>query len=1079
MATEIGNGVSIETGDGFMVENAAAGGGRRRRSTLETGSDQANLDATLIAADFELAADINISPVTSRARRSAGAEALAAPQIEVALQAEERAVLLVEQQGGVFRWSWPEEYTEPTPQRRSGGASRVALFDLSPGELERPEDPEAAPRQRRGFSLGGWIADRLIEPIRVRVLRFVAEQTIDRAVDAIEGDLEEGPLVLDSESGHWQPGFPELDNERPRRVLLLVHGTFSTTPGSYGGLPDTELGRSFLRRAQQDYDAIIGFDHKTLAKTPVENADAILPFLKKLPAGTEIDAIAFSRGGLVMRAIELAAEKAGAELEFDRVVFVGCTNAGTFLANPDNWHALVDLYTTIAISSVRALSAAAGFGGVNPASFIIKTIGRFVKVLPEIAIDDGKVPGLKAMQPSGELLGQIATPASSLERYRAIQSDFRPVLDLKRGVTAEVVEFVANRVGDRFFNQANDLVVHTASMKDFGAAGELVGDDVVLLEKSTQVYHTIYFSEPAVVDAAGGFLFPENEAMAGSAGAAPPPRRRRRRSGGAVPMPQAAPDVPFPVGMPAPSGTGAPRRRRKSTEPATPEPVECHFAAQIEADPPIARPVKLGVTISPEEIELVAGQVMDRAPAPAEVDAAKPIVIEVTPLSNARLETEGRREIEVPRGTRTYWFLVEGFEPGAARIQVEASQEGRSLALLLLEPVFVEAETEQIVQTQSFAVGGGDAREPVTLRIYEIEQLGGELLVRFNLESRVPGIGETAELRGLGSRNMERFAEDFLSELNNAYDLSPEGYELKKRDLLDVAAITADQILPENIRAALWKYRDNIDAIQVIADSPTIPWELLSVTAPNGSSAGDPGRFLAEWGVMRRLPGALWPGRTLDLYGPAARFVIPDYLDDRQDLPFAQKERDMFTGKFPGAKALEADSRTVRDFLRDEAGTCSVLHFACHGSARQGSVLSTGLTLQEERGSDGKLVENLLTHGAVKLSARFSPDRPNCLVFLNACEAGRPGRHLLSDASGFADAFLRPKSRQGAAAFVGAMWEVDDELALIFARTFYDSLLGGDMLVEAARKARTAIEQKFDFTWLAYTLYGFPYARAG
>jgi hypothetical protein len=48
---------------------------------------------------------------------------------------------------------------------------------------------------------------------------------------------------------------------------------------------------------------------------------------------------------------------------------------------------------------------------------------------------------------------------------------------------------------------------------------------------------------------------------------------------------------------------------------------------------------------------------------------------------------------------------------------------------------------------------------------------------------------------------------------------------------------------------------------------------------------------------------------------------------------------------------------------------------------------------------------------------------------------------------------------------------------LTFAETFYSELKKGQPLVEAARAARTAAKTRQEFTWLAYTVYGNPFAR--
>ena len=67
----------------------------------------------------------------------------------------------------------------------------------------------------------------------------------------------------------------------------------------------------------------------------------------------------------------------------------------------------------------------------------------------------------------------------------------------------------------------------------------------------------------------------------------------------------------------------------------------------------------------------------------------------------------------------------------------------------------------------------------------------------------------------------------------------------------------------------------------------------------------------------------------------------------------------------------------------------------------------------------------------------------------------------------------------GVTAFVGALWEVHDELASKFAQIFYEELWAGKTMSEAFHSARQQIRamQAANPTWLAYTLYGDPNSR--
>jgi CHAT domain-containing protein len=96
------------------------------------------------------------------------------------------------------------------------------------------------------------------------------------------------------------------------------------------------------------------------------------------------------------------------------------------------------------------------------------------------------------------------------------------------------------------------------------------------------------------------------------------------------------------------------------------------------------------------------------------------------------------------------------------------------------------------------------------------------------------------------------------------------------------------------------------------------------------------------------------------------------------------------------------------------------------------------------------------------------------LVFINACRSAGVIPEY-TQMMGWAQQFMAA----GAGAFVGTLWAVRSEAACAFAEAFYHALTSGSPLGEAARTARIdASRNSSDATWLAYTVYGDPTARA-
>ena len=82
-------------------------------------------------------------------------------------------------------------------------------------------------------------------------------------------------------------------------TLVFIHGTASSTTGSYGKLwdPRNADAQKLRESLQANYgDRIFGFEHRTLTESPIQNAMALL---ERLPDGADIHLVSHSRGGLV------------------------------------------------------------------------------------------------------------------------------------------------------------------------------------------------------------------------------------------------------------------------------------------------------------------------------------------------------------------------------------------------------------------------------------------------------------------------------------------------------------------------------------------------------------------------------------------------------------------------------------------------------------------------------------------------------------------------------------------------------------------------------------------------------------
>jgi hypothetical protein len=93
-------------------------------------------------------------------------------------------------------------------------------------------------------------------------------------------------------------------------MLVLIHGTFSDTPGTFGKLWTYHPSR--VRRLFTFYgDRVYALDHPTLGASPIANA---ITLAQALPAGAHLHLVTHSRGGLVAEVLAHVCGNAGGEL---------------------------------------------------------------------------------------------------------------------------------------------------------------------------------------------------------------------------------------------------------------------------------------------------------------------------------------------------------------------------------------------------------------------------------------------------------------------------------------------------------------------------------------------------------------------------------------------------------------------------------------------------------------------------------------------------------------------------------------------------------------------------------------------
>jgi len=476
---------------------------------------------------------VSPSPASTEGARGRQPSRPGKMQLDLDLARGQSAVVLLEQDG-LFSWQLPTGHDQTPPSSRRGPghpavgsavpasgavpASRVARFEIDVRAIA-----SARPTTHPGTALAPS-GDGIIGRVTAYVLKFASRFVPGALMSLLDRRPRPGLVLM---TGDEVKAWSRVDDltevtlpeSRPARILLFVHGTFSNTAGSFGMLTATPQGRRFLESAAGSHDAVIGFDHRTLSRDPLENATDLHARLSAahLAFPPTIDIVCYSRGGLVTRSlIEYLLPSSPWRANIGSVAFVGATNAGTLLAEPDCWNDLVDLYTNLAAGTARSIGFATG--AVPRAEIVagmVSGVGAFVKYLAWAAVTDRRIPGLAAMEPDGPFIAgingtQSGQPVAGTPWY-VVSTDFEPrLLDDRHEppeLPRELVAKLADGLVDQLMGTENDLVVDLASMGsvDLPSGGGFIKDTLSLGTNSV-VYHLNYFIQPRVCDALKNWL---------------------------------------------------------------------------------------------------------------------------------------------------------------------------------------------------------------------------------------------------------------------------------------------------------------------------------------------------------------------------------------------------------------------------------------------------------------------------------------------------------------------------------------------------------------------------------------------
>jgi pimeloyl-ACP methyl ester carboxylesterase len=367
----------------------------------------------------------------------------------------------------------------------------------------------AAPARRLGFRRGPVASGRLVAPINFECLK-----------PSEVGSFLEGfdrKLTPNCDLRTPANGLRELKNGawsqaavRPRksgRLLVFIHGTFSNSENYLSELRVTPEGTRLLERIEKHYDQVLGFDHATIAVSPVLNALDLGRLFQDSAA--DVDVICHSRGGLVARWWLEAFD--GRAKGNARALLAGSPLYGTSLAAPDKLKAGLDFLTNVAHAlEATAGLAAGGFPFLTVVTGLLRVISSVTSLAAKTPVLDAAlamIPGLCAQSQisNNNELERLNQPNSRKVEYYAVRSSFqttRPGWHFWR-YFVNIGDRLKEASADLVFEGENDLVVDTASMTVLARTPEpLEIPQTRLLDFgiTDSVHHTVYFRQKETMD---------------------------------------------------------------------------------------------------------------------------------------------------------------------------------------------------------------------------------------------------------------------------------------------------------------------------------------------------------------------------------------------------------------------------------------------------------------------------------------------------------------------------------------------------------------------------------------------------
>lgn len=458
---------------GFVGEGSALEPADMRDGAVRSASTRAVITADMQAA-FERAGveelqtlQLEIAPAPEGGQLRSGAHGDSVVLVTPDAGPDKAMVVMVSDEDGGISFHLPvnsqqDETVEPVAKRGANGQKTFIL---------RSDALKGQPQDGATRGLISAIGKKIVQVLALPALKATAEFAARKFE---ERSRPYGIRWFGTDEYSTRHGTPLAAADWPRlaegRALLFVHGTFSTSAGGFGGLPE-ELMKTLDARYG---GRVFAFNHHTLSASPLDNVSY---FVDQIPAGValNLDVVTHSRGGLVARVLAgghpaLAVDPGAVTVE--RVLCAATPNYGTPLAEAEHVKHLLDRLGTMA-------SLIPGTAVDDIMDFVFGVLA----VLAEGILDG--LPGLDAMDPTSEFLRELnRAPAAGVE-FVGVAAEYEPT---ERGLQRIIKGALDVGVDYIFRNVANDIVVPTEGVSS-GDSGFSI-DKMLTFDQSRGATHT-------------------------------------------------------------------------------------------------------------------------------------------------------------------------------------------------------------------------------------------------------------------------------------------------------------------------------------------------------------------------------------------------------------------------------------------------------------------------------------------------------------------------------------------------------------------------------------------------------------